>query len=162
MPEIIIAGTPISFPNSAASPDWAPAVDQFALAVEAALAGLVGSFDVAPQKMILNTVPDAVDTNITNLAFSNTAVRSAIITYAIYRQTDTPLIVTETGTLDIVYNESGGVGNKWSITRETTSDASVNFIVLDSGQIQINTTALGGTPVSSFISYYGKALQNTY
>lgn len=161
MPTLIIAGTVIDFPNTSASPQWAPGIVQFAEVVTEVLSSLVGSFDVVPQQFILDTVPNSVDTAITNLSFSTTEVRSALISYAIYRNTNTTT-VTEAGQLNIVYNESESVGQKWQMLRESDSDALVVFSIDDGGQVFINTTALGGVSYNGFVSYSAKALQNSY
>lgn len=161
MPEYIVAGTPYDFPATSQSPNWAPGIVDWAGGVTDALSSLVGPFDVIPQQFILDTVPNAVDTAITNLSFSTTEVRSALITYALYRNTSTTT-VSEAGTLTIVYNPSNGVGLKWEMLRESDSDAQVVFSVDDDGQVFINTTALGGINYNGFISYSAKALLNSY
>lgn len=158
---IIIAGTQIEFPESGTAPDYAPAMVQFAEAVEDALSSAVGTYDVVPQRMVLDSVPDATDTNITNLSFSVSTVRGAFIRYACYRDTSTTT-VTESGTLTLTYNETNSSGNQWEVVREYVGDAQISFIVTDTGQVQINTTALGGSGYTGFISYAGTALQNTY
>lgn len=161
MPDIIIAGTIISFPNSAAAPNWAPAVIQFAETVADALSSVVGSFDVVPQRFIIDNAPNGSDTAITNLSFSTTAVRGAFITYAVYRNTSLET-VSETGNLLIVYNPTNGIGEKWELTRDYVGDSDVTFDIDDTGQVNINLTALSGTAHNGFISYAAKALQNSY
>lgn len=161
MPTIIIAGTVINFPNTSASPQWAPAVVQFAEAVASALSALIGPFDIIPQQFILDSVPNSVDTAITNLSFSTTQVRSALISYAIYRNTNSAT-VTEAGILTIVYNESESVNQKWQMLRESDSDAQVVFSIDDTGQVYINTTAISGTSYNGFISYEARTLNNSY
>jgi hypothetical protein len=161
MPILNIAGVVIDFPNTSQAPNWAPAVIQFAEAVTNALSLLVGAYDVVPQQFILDSVPNAVNTAITNLSFSTTQVRSALVSYAIYRNTNT-ITVSEAGQLTVVYNESAGVGLKWQMLRESDSDAQVIFSIDDDGQIYINTTALAGVGYNGKISYSAKALQNNY
>jgi hypothetical protein len=158
---IVIAGTTIAFPSTSASPNWAPAVVMFAQVVAEALSSVVGSFDVVPQQFILDSVPNGADTAITNLSFSTTEVRSALINYAIYRNTDS-VTVSESGILQIVYNEDESVGQKWQMLRESDSDAQVEFVIDDTGQVFINTEVLAGSDYNGFISYSAKALQNSY
>lgn len=161
MPTIIITGTPIDFPNSAAAPNWAPAVIQFAELVAAALSEIVGTYDVIPQRFVIDTAPNGSDVPITNLSFSTTNVRGAFIQYSVYRNTSA-ITVSETGNLMIVYNPTNGTGEKWEITRDFVGDADVTFDIDDTGQININLTALAGTAHNGFISYTGRALQNSY
>lgn len=161
MPDITITGTVISFPNSAAAPNWAPAVIQFAELTAAALSIVVGDFDVVPQRFIIDTAPNGTDVPITNLAFSTAGVRGAFITYSVYRNTSTTT-VSETGNLDIVYNPTNGIGEKWEITRDYVGDSSISLSISDTGQVNINLTALAGTGHNGFISFAAKALQNSY
>ena len=158
---IVIAGTVIDFPSSAASPDWSPAIIQFAETVADALSNVVGSFDVVPQRFVIDTAPNGSDTAITNLSFSTTSVRGAFITYAMYRNT-TLETVAESGNLLIVYNTTNSSTQKWEVTRDFVGDASVTFVVDDTGQVFINPTALTGASHNGFISFSAKALQNSY
>lgn len=161
MPLLVINGTPINFPNSAASPDWSPAVISFAESVTSALNNIVGTYDVVAQQFNLTPVPFSVVTPITNLAFSTAEVISAIIEYAVYRNTNTTTL-SEAGTLTVVYNVTNMTGEKWQMLRETDSDASVIFTIDDSGQVYINTTTISGTSYNGFISYRARTLQNVY
>ncbi len=115
MSQIIIQGQIIEFPNSGGSPNWAPAVIEFAEAVEGALAGVAGTYDVAPQ---VYDIASDVNTlvNVPLLTFPVANVRSAFIRYAIYRVSDT-ITESETGTLEIVYNNLTGT---WQISRESS------------------------------------------
>ena len=161
MPILDIQGTIIDFPNSSAAPNWSPAIIQFAESVASALSSLVGPYDVVPQQFILTSVPDSLDTALTNLSFSNTQVRCAFIYYAVYRNTNTTT-VSEAGLLTVVYNESQASGLKWQMLRESDSDALVTFSIDDTGQVFINTQSISGTGYNGFIDYRAQTLQNTY
>lgn len=158
---ITIQGTEIEFPSSGGSPDWASAVDQFAVAVEEALSNVVGTYDISPQQFVLDSVPNATATNITNLSFSPSVVSGAEVRYSVYRNTSLET-VSESGKLLLVYNSSNGVGEKWEIAREAVGDADVTFTISDTGQIQITTTALSGTGYNGYVSFAGQALQVSY
>lgn len=160
---INIQGTIIEFPESGTSPDWAEAVDQFAEAVETALAGVVGPYDVSPQVMTINGPtynPTASSIDIPNLAFSTIAVRAAKIEIAVYRETTTSE-VSENNTILIVYNDSNTPGTKWELSRETVGDASIDFTITDTGEVQFTTTSIGGINHIGVISYSAKALLNS-
>ena len=156
MPQINIQGTIIDFPDSAQSPNWAAPVIQFALAVEAALATVVGPFDIAPQ---VYTMTSNVNTNVSlpGLAFPTSDVRGATIDYTVFRTTNTN-VAYEKGTLEIVYNPQGPVNNKWEISREFTGDGLITFSILDTGQVQFTSASLAGTNHQGVISYLAKAI----
>lgn len=158
---ITIQGTVIDFPAPGESPEWGQAVEDFAVAVQTALNGVAGAYDVSPQVMNIDAYnPTSSATDITNLGFSTTSVRGAIINIAVSRQTNSTK-ATEISVLHIVYNADGGTGSKWSITRETTGDASIDFTVTDGGQVQFTTTAVSGSSHTGILSYSAKSLLNS-
>jgi hypothetical protein len=161
MPQIIIQGTPINFPNDGASPDWSPAIIQFAESVATALSNVVGTYDVSPQQFILTNIPNDVSTSVPNLSFSPDVVNGAIVTYSIQRITSS-VTVSETGMLTCDYNPTNTPGELWQLVRESDGNSNVTFTMSDEGQISITLSALAGTPGPSFVSYYGKAIQNSY
>lgn len=170
MPTITIQGTVIDLADTGDSPDWSQSVIEFAEAVEDALSGVSGAYDVAPQIMNI----DGYDTagsgaNITNLSFSVSAVRAVIINIAVSRVSTTasPTTYTELSVLHCVYNATNGTGEKWEITRERTGDAKVTFAISDTGVVSFvvrsvadGTGVLGGT-VTGILSYSAKALLNS-
>lgn len=158
---INIQGTIISFPSSAESPNWAPAVDQFAQAVEGALASVVGAFDVAPQALIIDAYNPGTNINIAALSFPISTVRSAFIRYAVYRTTSNDL-AGESGEISIFYNPAGPNGNKWELAQSILSGISGNgritFNITDSGQIQFSTTALTGSSHSGKLTFVAQSI----
>lgn len=154
MPKISIQGRLIDFPNSGTSPNYAPAIIDFAQAVADALAGVAGSYDVPPSVVAL---PSDVNNSISIplLTFPTAAVRSAFIRYAIYRTSDTTT-EAETGTLEIIYNTTLGT---WQMSREAVgTDTKSVFTVTNIGQVQLTTTAIGGTYSGGTLSYVASAI----
>ena len=152
---ITIGSEVIEFPNSASGPNWAPALVQFAEAVETALSGLAGEYDVQPHVL---TLAQEANTNLDMplLSFATSAVRSAFIQYSIYRVSSTSE-EAEVGTLEVIYNSVDGT---WEIGREGTgTDNNVTFDITPAGQIRVTTTAIdGGTYTSGKISYRATAV----
>lgn len=161
MSTINIQGTVIDFPDSAASPNWAPAVDQFAKSVEGALNSIVGPFDVAPQALIIDAHNPGTNIPIAALSFPIAEVRSAFIRYAVYRTTTTDL-AGEAGELSIFYNPDGPTGNKWELSQIVNSGISGNgritFNITDVGQVQFSTTALSGSNHSGKLTFVAQAI----
>lgn len=158
---IVIAGTVIDFPNSSASPNWSPALIQFAEAVEQALSGIVGTYDISPRTFALDAVPNATATDVPSLAFPTSEVRGAFVQYTVYRTTDSAN-AAETGTLSLIYNPNMGTGLKWEMTRQCVGNGQVVFTCLDTGQVQVTLTALSGTGHSGRLNYTAKAIQQVY
>lgn len=161
MPIINIRGTIINFPNSGSAPNWAPAVIQFAEAVEAAILLSVGPFDVSPQTQNI----DAFDTgtaDITNLLFPPNEVRSATVTITTHRTNSVPSVeYDEVSTIDIVYNGLASAGSKWEISRERTGDALITFAISDIGQMSFTTSTTGSGTHLGTLSFSAKALERT-
>lgn len=160
---ITISGTPIDFPESGESPDWAPAVLEFAEATADALSGVVGAFDVSPQIMNIDAYnPTSINVDVTNLSFSVTSVRSATITMAVSRERTDGTKKTELSLINIVYNASNSIGSKWELTREITGNAYISFNITDNGQVQFTNTAIGSSGThTGILSYSAKAQLNS-
>lgn len=150
--DITISGNVIPFPTSGQDPNWAPAVTEFAQAVEEALSSVTGQFDVSPQvyTMIAN-----VNTNVDlpNLSFSTTNVRGAFIEYTVYRTTAAPALAYEAGNIMVIYN-----GSSWEISQDYVGDGDISFNITNTGQVQFSSTALTGSGHSGKIGYKATAL----
>lgn len=151
---ITIQGTPIEFPSTGESPNWAPAVIEFAQATEDALNAAVGLADIPPTVIPLpNTTVGFIP--VTDLEFSNSIVRAGYITYAIIRKSTTTTL-TEAGNIVVVYN-----GSVWTLTRDYVGDADCQFDITSGGNITINIpNAISGTydSANSNISFSATAV----
>ncbi len=160
IPNITIQGTVIAFPNSGSSPDWSPAVIQFAEAVSNALSTSTGPADVAQQVLTLDSYNPGTNVLIPNLTFSTALVRAAYIKYSVIRSTSS-MTVAEAGNIMMVYNPSLGSGLKWEMDRNYVQDASITFSVSDTGQVQFSTGTLSGTGHTGTLTYSAQALLQT-
>lgn len=147
---ITIKGTPIDFPSSGESPNWSPAVIQFAQAVEEALLTAVGPDDVPAQVFTLTSGGPAQ--TITNLSFSTATVRAAYIKYSIILiGTST---TSEAGNIIALYN-----GSSWNInSRDYVGEANCTFSITSLGQVTIQVPSVAGF-VSGKLSFSAQALQ---
>lgn len=143
---ITIQGKVITMPSSGSAPNWAPAMIEFAKAVEAALQGVAGNFDVAPTVVNFDgaVFNSASNVDLTALQFPPSEVRAVEILYASFRETDAETAY-ESGTLYAIYSDNNAPGSKWEFSREATGFGKLNFNILDTGQVQMSTTALAGT-----------------
>lgn len=160
MPNVQIQGTIIVFPDSGTDPNWAQAVDDFAVATADALSGVIGPADVSPQTLTLDSYNGQSDVNLPNLTFSTAIVRGAIITYSLYRSTNTTTAY-QTGQIMIVYNPGGLSGNKWERSRTFVGTNQETFNVTDTGIVQITLNSLSGTSHTGKITYSAKAILQT-
>ena len=156
---VTIQNNVIEFPESGTSPNWAPAVLAFVQAVEAALAGLTGGYDVAPQTQNIDAANPLTDIDVTALNFPPVDVRAVTIYYAVTRTTDSAE-VAEGGTIEMVYNGSNPVTDKWEIVNTHAGDALISFSVSDTGQVKFSTEALAGLDHTGKITFRAISVLN--
>lgn len=154
---IEIQGTPIEFPSTGESPNWAPAVIQFAQSVEQALLAGGSPYDIAPQVYSIpaDNYPTS-DIEIPNLFFSSLLVRSAVVSYSLFFIDELSAVTSETGTLTCLYN-----GSDWTLTRDYVGEAiggTVQFVISSSGQIYIKSPINLTDYTDSKISFSAKTL----
>jgi hypothetical protein len=156
---IEIQGTVIQFPSSGNPQNWAPALVEFAQLVESAISVAVGAFDIPSQTFNID-VYDIGGTDIPNLIFDNTQVRSASVIISCYRTYDSPsTIKAETATIDIVYNPANPSTEKWEIAVERVGNSSITYSISDDGQFSFSCAELGtGGTHTGVLSYSAKAL----
>lgn len=172
--EITVNNTVIDFPSSAQSPNWAPALIEFAQNTADALDGIAGEFDISPQ--VIDILNDGAEHEVASasksLSFSTTSVRAAFIRYSVYRANTPGYNHAETGLLSIVYNPSGSVGSKWEIQREFTGNqtpegtagaatSGVLFRIDDSGQVYYTAVSVTSTGYAGKLSFAAQALAQT-
>lgn len=169
--QINIGGTIIDFPSSAQSPNWAPALIEFAQVVEASLSGIVGPYDIPPQVMdILNDGAEhPVQTPAASLAFPTATVRSANIRYSVYRNNDANETHAESGTMTVVYNTESA---SWEMQRDFTGNVTpvgsagattsgITFRVDSSGQVYYSADILTSPGYVGKLSFAAQALLQT-
>lgn len=166
MPKITIKGTTIDFPASAAAPNYAPAIIQTVQSLADAVNTFAGTFDVAPQKITIDTYNPGTNIPVDNLVFPPSDVRAASIFYAIFRTTANsgPLDgvnLDEAGTLEIIYDSARPATQKWGITRMSTGDAGATFTITDLGQILLTTSTVTGISHTGILSYRALAILNS-
>lgn len=155
--QINIQGTLIDFPTSGQSPNWAPAIVEFAQAVEKALDGVANEFDVPPS--VVNILNGVTGENISALSFASSVVRSAEIKYSVYRKNDDPYLEAESGTLTVVYT-----GSDWAIQREFMSNRatpSVTFFISSTGQVSYNSELKNSLGYEGKLSFSAQTLLQT-
>jgi hypothetical protein len=171
--QINISGTIIDFPSSAQSPNWAPALIEFAQTVAASLGGIVGPYDIAPQVVdILNdNAEHPVATPGVSLGFPTSIVRAANIRYSVYRNNTANENHAETGILTAVYNSSALT---WELQREFVGNVTpqgtsgsglttsgINFRIDNNGQVFYTAHAINSVGYNGKLSFAAQALLQT-
>jgi hypothetical protein len=166
MAKITIKGTTIDLPSSGASPNWAPAIIEAFEALAEAVNSVSATFDVPPQAQNIDANNSSNNVDLNNLSFPSSEVRAATIYYTVFRKTDNSgppdgQEITEAGTLEINYNNSYPVTQKWEIARTYEGEGQISFIITDLGQIQFSTTPLTGINHTGIVSYRAISILNS-
>lgn len=165
MPRLIIKGTIINFPESAASPSWAPAVIETVEALTDAVNSISATYDVAPQAQNIDAQNSATNVDLNNLSFPSSDVRAVTIFYSVYRKTEDSgppdgQEVAESGTLEMTYNNANPITQKWEMSRVFQGDGHITFSVSDQGQVSFTTSALSGVNHVGIVTYRALAVLN--
>lgn len=156
--KLTIQGTTYEYPIPGEDPNWAEGATDWAEAVTLALSTLLGPGDILQSTFTINNNV-SIPANINGLLFDPGTVRSANISYAVYRtSTAQPAGNTESGTIYINYDDSATSGNKWSLTQQINNNAGIVFNILDNGQIQYTTNDIGNTGYFGKITFSAKSL----
>jgi hypothetical protein len=157
--KLIIQGTPIEFPSSGSSPNWAPGVIEAIQALAGAVNSVTGTYDVPPQTQNIEDNNPSTNVEINNMIFPFQEVRGATIFYSVSRKTDIAE-VAEAGMIQIVFNNSNPSNNKWEIQREYVGDGKISFNITDLGQMRFSTEILPGISHTGTLSYRAIAILN--
>ncbi len=165
MPKITIKGTIIDIPSSGASPNWSTGIIEAFQATADALNSVSGTYDVAPQVQNIDANNASSNIDLNNLIFPSVDVRAATVYYTVYRKTDASgppdgQEVTESGTLELNYNNARSVTQKWEMVRSGQSEAYIDFNITDLGQVRFSTTALSGINHTGIIAYRAISILN--
>lgn len=156
--QLIVAGTPYTYPESGEEPNWSGGATDWAIAVTAVLNTLVGPNDILSTTFTVNN-DISVITNINGLLFDPGTVRAANINYAIYRtSTANPAGNAETGTIYLIFDNSASVGNKWQLGQRKIGESGISFSITDSGQLQYQSSDIGTTGYFGEITFSAKTL----
>lgn len=156
--QIQIAGTTYNYPTSGDDPNWAGDATDTILALAAVVNTLFAPGDILNTSFAIgNNIQ--VATNINGLLFDPGTVRSANVGYVVYRTSDdNPAGNTESGVLQINFDDSAASGSKWSLTIIANGDAGISFSILDSGQFCYASTDIGSLGYVGSIEFSAKTL----
>jgi hypothetical protein len=164
---ITIGDTIIQFPASGSSPNWSPAIIQFAELVSIQLQSISSPFDVAPTVQVLTSNINAgipLTGNGANLSFPHGSVRSFNFTYAVYQVSSGAgaASIAITGTVIGVYNTTTtawSIQNDYSGNVQANGEPWVSFDMNSMDELLLITVGIPGAvydTVHSTISYSAK------
>lgn len=156
MPKLVVQGQVFDYPEPGSEAGWGQDATGWAEAVNQAIASLLGPGDILETTaLILNN--QSTLTDVVGLSFANNVVRAANVQYAIYRSTETPEALAESGTLYITFNN---LTNAFTISqvKNAEEEAGVVFSITSSGQVQYTSSSMSGTGYSGIITFKAQTL----
>lgn len=153
---ITINGTVYNVPSQGENAPWGDELSDFLVALAGVVNSVVGSSDI----LTTNTVVannQAVAASVTGATFDTATVRSAIITYSIYRSTSTSES-TECGFVYLNYKSTAGT---WDLAVAGGGSSGITFTITTGGQLQYTSTNLSGTGYVGKLKYQAKSFLQT-
>jgi len=156
---LVVNNIPFEYPSPGDSPGWGQPATDWASEVTLVLTELFGPNDLAETTFnIANNI--SAFTNVAGLLINTGAVRSADISYSVYRtSTSNPSGFSESGIINVTYDNLAASGSKWSLIQYGINGSSgVIFNITDGGQVQYKSSDLGATGYSGVMHYRVKTL----
>lgn len=141
---VTISGTTYLIPSQGQSPAWGDDLNALLQALVSISNTAVGPADILTTSFTIAN--NSSTANVTGASFDTSTVRSAIISYSIYRSSSTTEM-SEAGQIMITYLSTAGT---WQLSQYTVGTSGVTFTITNGGQIQYTSTNFSG------ISYVGK------
>lgn len=154
--QVTINGTTYFIPVQGQNPPWGEELHDLLQALVTIANNTFSVGDISTTNFtIANNNTSASD--VTSLSFDPAVIRSATITYSIYRSTSINEL-SEHGHILVTYKNTA---NTWELARFAVGDAGVTFSILPTGQIQYVSSNLAGTSYTALLKFSAKAIQQT-
>jgi hypothetical protein len=148
---ITINGSTYQLPSQGQDPPWGGDMTDIILALVEVANSTSGSDDILMTSFnVANNQSSAA--NITGLLFDTATIRSAIVSYSIYRSTNSAEY-SECGNIYVTYNSIAG---SWDIAQTCVGSSGVTMSITSAGQIQYTTDSMAGTGYSGKLKFLAK------
>lgn len=153
---VVISGTTFQLPTQGVNPPWGTDLTAIIQALVTVANTTSGANDISTTSFTVAN-NQVASSNITGLAFDTSQVRSAIISYSIYRST-TSNELSEVGQLYITYSS---VAQSWELVRTAAGNSGMEFTITNSGQMQFTSSSLSGSSYSALLTFNAKTFLQT-
>jgi len=153
---VIIDGSTYSIPVQGQNPAWGSDLSDLLVAITNVLNFTVGLSDILLTNFtVANNQASVAD--ITGLSFDSTVVRSAIISYSLYRSTASSEL-SECGQIYVTYLSTAAT---WTIAQNFTGLSGVVFSITNAGQVQYTSSNLSGASYVGKLKFTAKSFLQT-
>jgi hypothetical protein len=160
MPQTLtVNNQPFETPIDGDPPGWGEQTSEWMAAVTDTLDELQGANDIPQTSFTVQNDISSAE-NVTGLSFNTGQVRSASIAYSVYRvSTAAPSGNSESGTMEIIYDNAAGAGSKWQMSVfGIAGNSGVSFTITDLGQVQYTSTDIDSVGYSGTMRFAAKSL----
>lgn len=140
MPNITVNGTVYPIPNQGTSPPWGTDLTDAIVAIANSLNSVTGPQDI-PTTTFNLTNNQASPSPITGAVFDTSSVRSAIVSYNIYRSNGS-VETSEVGTIYLTYSS---LTPGWVISQVYAGTSGIVFSITTAGQLRYTSTDITGS-----------------
>jgi hypothetical protein len=149
---VTINGTTYSLPTQSTNPPWGEDLSSIIEALVEVANDSFGPADILTTNFNIANNQGSV-ANVSGLSFSTSEVRSAIISYSVYRSTNSAES-SECGQIYITYKSTAGT---WELAQNYAGSSGVTFTITNAGQVQYTSTNMAGTGYSGKLKFNARA-----
>lgn len=145
---ITINGTDYQLPTQGTNPPWGSDLSSIIEAIADVVNNLSAAGDILTTSFSVpnNQSSAAV---VTGLSFDTATIRSAVVTYSVYRSTTTEELAEE-GLLLLTYKNTA---NEWVMSRTSNADAGLVFDVTSAGQVTYTSSNMSGASYTGLLKF---------
>ncbi len=149
---VVINGTTYEVAAQGENPAWGTDQQDLILALVQVAQNTVGTGDILVTPFnVANNQSSAA--NITGASFDTSLVRGFILTYSLYRSTNS----AETSEMGQILGTYKSTANTWELSQDFAGSSGVVFTITTGGQLQYTSSNLTGTGYSGKLKFYAKA-----
>lgn len=151
MPKVVTIGTEeFELPNQGENADYGEQLTDYFVAVADALQSVQQPNDILPTSAAISNNQTSF-TNIPGFAFDTSEVISINAEYIVNRTTNTPAVLTESGSIQGNYT-----GTSWTLSIFSDGDAGIEFDITNAGQLQYKSSNMVGSGYVGLIIFKAK------
>jgi hypothetical protein len=153
MPKTVtLSGTTYTLPQQNDEAPWGENLSELIEALVTAVDSINGDGDILDTEISIANNQSSV-ASVTGLTFDVGTVRSAVVTYSVYRSTT----LSEKGECGILLLTYLSTANAWNISRYSNDDSGIVFTVTDAGQVQYTTDNMSGASYTGTLTFKADA-----
>lgn len=154
---ITISGTTYNLPTQGQNPPYGSDLSDIIQALADVANTNQGTGDILTTSFTIAN-NQAVAANVVGASWDTSVIRSAIVQYSIYRSSNTPNELSETGHIYLTYKSTA---NTWDLAQSYAGSSGTTFSITSAGQLQYVSTDIGSGAYVGKMKFNAKAFTQT-